>query len=86
MDWLLSQFGRQRKRSRQCYIDFVRAGVELSPIWENLQKQILLGGEAFVEKHQQKINAMAALDDIPAFQKRGLFVGRVYDEANRRIL
>ncbi len=65
---LCSQFGRQRKRSRQCYIDFVRAGVELSLIWEKIQKQVFLGEEAFVEKHQQKI-----------------FVGRVHDEANRRI-
>ncbi len=71
-DWLLSQFGRQRKRSRQRYIDFVRAGTGLPPIWENLQKQVFLGGQAFVEKHQQKINEMASLDDIPVFQKRAV--------------
>ncbi|MCP4233573.1 MAG: hypothetical protein GY770_08285 [Aestuariibacter sp.] len=71
-DWLLSQFGRQRKRARERYIDFVRAGAGLSPVWENLQKQIFLGGQAFVEKHQQQINQMAALDDIPVLQKRAI--------------
>ena len=28
-DWLLSQFGTQRKRARERYIDFIRDGIGL---------------------------------------------------------
>lgn len=73
-DWLLSQFGRQRKRARERYIDFVREGIGLPSVWENLQKQIFLGGESFVDQHQEKINRKAELDDIPALQKRALSI------------
>ena len=71
-DWLLSQFGRQRKRARERYIDFVRAGIGLPSIWEGLRNQVFLGGEAFVDRHQEMINEKAELDDIPALQKRAL--------------
>jgi len=71
-DWLLSQFGRQRKRARERYIDFVREGVGLPSVWENLQKQIFLGGESFVDQHQEKLNEKAELDDIPVLRKRAL--------------
>jgi putative transposase len=73
-DWLLSHFGRQRKRARERYIDFVREGIGLPSVWENLQKQIFLGGESFVDQHQEKINEKAELDDIPALQKRALSI------------
>jgi hypothetical protein len=69
-DWLLSQFGRQRKHARERYIDFVREGIGLPSIWENLRKQVFLGGDAFVDQHQKKIAEKAELDEIPALQKR----------------
>jgi len=71
-DWLLSHFGRQRKRARERYIDFVRAGIGLPSIWENLRKQVFLGGEAFVDQHQVMISEKMELDDIPALQKRAV--------------
>lgn len=69
-DWILSHFGRQRKRARERYIDFVREGVGLPSIWGNLRKQVFLGDEAFVDQHQKKIAEKAELDEIPALQKR----------------
>ena len=71
-DWLLSHFDRQRKRARERYIDFVRAGIGLPSIWENLRKQVFLGGEAFVDQHQVMISEKMELDDIPALQKRAV--------------
>ena len=71
-DWLLSHFGRQRKRARERYIGFVREGIGLPSIWENLRKQVFLGGEAFIDQHQEMITEKAELDDIPALQKRAL--------------
>lgn len=70
VDWILSQFSRQRKRARNQYIDFVRSGIGLAPIWSNLRRQIFLGGETFVKKHQKLIDQKDSLDDIPALQKR----------------
>ena len=76
-DWLasdaiLSHFGKQRKRTRAKYIDFVRAGIGLPSIWDDLQKQIFLGGEAFINKHLKMIEKKDYLDDIPALHKRAL--------------
>lgn len=71
-DWLLSHFGKQRKRAAAKYVDFVREGVGLPPIWEGLQKQIYLGGDKFVNKYQNEIEKMKTLDDIPVLQKIAL--------------
>ncbi len=55
-DWLLSQFGAQREAARQSYRQFVMAGKGLpSPIL-NTRHQLLLGDDAFVERHQQSNN------------------------------
>ena len=50
-DWLLSQFGLQRKRARGKYIDFVREGIGLPPVWDDLRHQIYLGSEDFINQH-----------------------------------
>jgi putative transposase len=69
VDWLLSQFGSQRKPARAKYIDFVREGIGLPPVWEGLRHQIFLGSDAFVDKHQKMIDEKERLDDIPVLQK-----------------
>ena len=72
VDWLLSQFGLQRNRSRRKYIDFVREGIGLPPVWDNLRHQIYLGSDDFIDKHQKLISEKQDLDDIPAIQKRAM--------------
>ena len=69
-DWLLSHFSKQRKRARAKYVDFVRAGVGLPSIWVDLQKQVFLGSEAFINKHLKAVDKKDTLDDIPSLQKR----------------
>jgi putative transposase len=69
VDWLLGQFGSQRKPARAKYIDFVREGIGLPPVWEGLRHQIFLGSDAFVDKHQKMIDEKERLDDIPVLQK-----------------
>ena len=71
-DWLLSQFGKQRKRARAKYINFVREGIGLPSIWDDLQKQIFLGSEAFIQQHLKAIEQKESLSEIPALQKRAL--------------
>ncbi|MGG7056467.1 hypothetical protein [Nitrosomonas sp. ANs5] len=54
-DGMLSQFGKQRKWAVAAYRDFVRAGVGLPSVWNDLRGQIYLGKEEFVETMQQPI-------------------------------
>jgi hypothetical protein len=69
-NWLLSQFGRQRKRATTKYEDFVREGVGLPSLWTELSRQIYLGGEDFVERMQKELDKSADLSGIPRLQRR----------------
>ena len=42
-DELLRQFGKQRKRAIENYVDFVRAGVRIPSVWQDLKMQIYFG-------------------------------------------
>ena len=72
VEWLLSQFSLQRNRARGRYIDFVREGIGLPPVWDDLRHQIYLGSEDFVNKHQKLVSKKQDLDDIPALQKKAI--------------
>ena len=70
-DWVLGQFSAQRGRARKRYIDFVREGVGLPSVWENLRGQVFLGGDEFL-KRMQKLADKAAIGEIPRIQRRPL--------------
>ncbi|MDD1622053.1 MAG: transposase [Methylococcaceae bacterium] len=71
--WLLRQFGSDRTQATLHYIDFVRAGVGLAPIWEDLRHQIYLGGDDFVRNLQTQISSTAADNrEIPKSQRRSI--------------
>lgn len=71
-DWILGQFSRQRDRARLGYRDFVRTGVGLPSIWDKLEGQIFLGGEAFIQHARSSISPDQSLDEIPRAQRRPL--------------
>ena len=71
-DWILGQFSSQRKRAVEKYIDFVRSGVGLPSIWNELQNQIFLGTEKFIQKQQKLIDKKESIGEIPRLQKRKL--------------
>lgn len=71
-DWILGQFAPQRDRARLGYLDFVRAGVGLPSIWDDLQGQIYLGSEAFIKRMQASLSPEQSLDEIPRMQRRPL--------------
>jgi len=50
-DALLNYFDKKRTVAIAEYVHFVEEGVNKT-IWDNLQHQIFLGDDAFVEKHQ----------------------------------
>jgi REP element-mobilizing transposase RayT len=53
VEWLLGQFGRQRKRARQAYGRFVMQGQELSSPLDQTRHQLVLGDDAFVDQYRQ---------------------------------
>ena len=71
-DWLLGQFASQRERARFGYVDFVRTGVGLPSVWDDLQGQIYLGSAAFIQRMQSCLAPEQSLDEIPRVQRRPL--------------
>lgn len=71
-DWILGQFAPQRDRARLGYLDFVCAGVGLPSIWNDLQGQIYLGSEVFIQRIQASLPPEQSLDEIPRMQRRPL--------------
>ena len=68
-DWVLEQFAATRAVARRRYRDFVCAGIGGASPWAQLQGQVLLGGEAFVEKMAPQLKASAAVKEIPKQQR-----------------
>ncbi len=73
-DWLLACFGKQRKRTIARYIDFVRAGAGLPPVWEGLKYQMYLGSDKFVESMLHKLDDLnkESLSEVSRLQRRPL--------------
>lgn len=85
IDWLLSQFGDKRQLAVQSYINFVREGVGLAPIWGNLKHQVFLGDDNFIAKTQAKIDVGGNgndLKEIPRMQRRAVAKALSWYEKN----
>ncbi|MGB9094011.1 MAG: hypothetical protein WCB93_07840 [Gallionella sp.] len=70
-DWILGQFSAQRRHAIKLYVDFVRAGVGLPSIWDQLSGQVYLGSEAFING-MQHLTDKIAIGEIPRAQRRPL--------------
>lgn len=70
VNWLLGQFASQRKTAIAAYKDFVRAGVGLESLWSDLNAQVFLGDETFVERMQAQ-RPDTDLREVPRLQRRG---------------
>ena len=71
VDWLLGQFGRQRKRAMQTYRRFVMEGQGLPSPLDQAQHQLLLGNEAFVEQYKHEKHA-DELREVSKAQRRAI--------------
>lgn len=68
-DWILGQFGDFRDVAVAGYVNFVRAGVGLPSIWQELRNQVFLGSETFVTAAQSG-SCKRAIAEIPRAQRR----------------
>lgn len=68
-DWLLNQFGRQRKLARLNYHKFIMQGKGLPSPLEKTRHQLILGDAAFVEQFRESKNT-DQLREVSKAQKR----------------
>ncbi|WHZ16953.1 MAG: hypothetical protein OJF52_003804 [Nitrospira sp.] len=73
VDWLLSQFGRQRAAAQRKYRVFVAEGIGQGSPWDQVRGQVLLGSERFVARLASAFREKRPLKEIPRQQR---FAGR----------
>lgn len=69
VDWLLSQFGKQRAAAQRKYRAFVAEGIGQRSPWEQVQGQVLLGSERFVARLAPGLQDKQRLKEIPRRQR-----------------
>jgi hypothetical protein len=73
VEWLLQQFGSNRKTAQERYKEFVQDGLKKKSPWKELKGQILLGDEKFVEKFRGIFTGKEQIKEIPRSQR---YIGR----------
>ena len=71
-DWILVQFGRDRKTARKHYRAFIEAGVGGPQVWDGLRHQMFLGSEAFAKKQVAQMKEPVQLREVSRAQRRPL--------------
>ena len=69
-DGLLAQFWSERQEAVRCYAQFVAEGIGRASIWRELNCQIYLGDDAFVERMQAQREGLSKTVGVPQTQKR----------------
>lgn len=71
INWILGQFNKDRLMAIDSYINFVREGLGLPPIWSGLKQQIYIGSDQFVESMLKKgTQDNKSFEDVPLMQRR----------------
>ncbi len=69
-DALLAQFGNRKASAQRDFRRFVSEGIGRESIWKNLNRQIYLGNEKFVERMQGTLEEKMSDVNIPQVQQR----------------
>jgi REP element-mobilizing transposase RayT len=89
VDWVLGLFSKKKAEARKRYRQFVREGIQKGSPWDELQGQVLLGEEGFIDKYKDLLSDKEQVKEIPRPQR---YVSRPSlskllvkeDSANRR--
>ena len=83
-DWQLACFSKQKKRAIDKYIEFVREGMGLPSIWNNLKYQAYLGEDKFVEGMRNKLEEKGSetLKEVSRLQRRPMAKSLKWYEQN----
>jgi REP element-mobilizing transposase RayT len=76
-DWILAHFSENnRTQAIQQYQNFIRAGIGLAPIWQQLKHQVYLGDEDFIDtvRYRAKHTALPQkeISEVTRLQRRAL--------------
>ena len=83
-DWLLAQFGKQRKQAMGKYREFIREGKGLPSPLQATRHQLLLGDDAFVDQFQEDRDT-EELREYSKSQKRSMALSlREYESRSQR--
>jgi putative transposase len=84
-DWVLGQFGSERRSAQAGYTRFVGEGMGQGSIWGQLRHQVLLGSDGFIERFAPAARPADRLREVPRAQRRPLarplsHYARIYPE------
>jgi REP-associated tyrosine transposase len=68
-DWILGLFHRNKKEAQKRYRKFVREGIQQGSPWNDLQGQILLGEEGFIDRFKDHLTDKEKIREIPRAQR-----------------
>jgi REP-associated tyrosine transposase len=71
-DWVLGQFGSERRSAQAGYAQFVSEGVGQGSIWGQLRHQVFLGSDGFIERFARAARPSDRLREVPRAQRRTL--------------
>jgi len=69
INWILSQFGSKKQTAQIKYKEFVLQGMQKESPWSEIQGQIFLGEEGFVEKFKDLLADKEQIKEIPRHQR-----------------
>ena len=68
-DWILAQFGENRRSAESRYREFVVQGIREASPWSQLVGQLILGRQEFIEHHERFVAPKSAMKEIPRGQR-----------------
>jgi REP element-mobilizing transposase RayT len=69
VNWILRIFSSNKQEARKRYRKFVYEGIQKGSPWEDLQGQILLGEEGFIDKFKEHLTDKEKIKEIPRAQR-----------------
>ena len=91
--WILGLFSKSKKEAQKRYRKFVSEGMQRSSPWNDLQGQILLGEEGFIDKFKDHLTDKEKIQEIPRAQRyvnrpplsKHFSAGKNIDKRNKHI-
>jgi len=69
VDWIMGLFSSNKAEAQKRYGKFVKEGIHKGSPWDDLQGQILLGEEGFIEKYKDLLSDKEQVKEIPRPQR-----------------
>jgi putative transposase len=90
-EWILGQFGTNRRQVKKNYREFIVAGIGEERVWEKVKGQSILGENEFIEMLIRYVKRQEDIKEIPKNQRYinrptlfEIFKGKILSEKKRR--